>query len=92
MARKIEKKLRNAIASLSTGVYYEHFHTWYEALEQLLGEYGFTPQEDYPAIYNDEGRDSMGVVDPQTGEEVGYIWYSWYRMPSSRWEVICYVA
>lgn len=92
MARKIEKKLRNAIASLSTGVYYDEISGWYNRLSTLLGEYGFIPSDECPTVYNDGGHATMGIADPQTGEEVGYIWWSWYRMPSFRWEVICYVS
>jgi len=82
----ISKKIRKSVANLSSGnYYYGEFYHFYDMLCQVLRDYGITNIDECPQIYSNEGRGAIGF-------EGGQVIYTYYRMPSFRWEVICYVA
>lgn len=80
-------ELREAIALLSTGVYYERPEDWYGKLVLILASFDCKP-EPMLEIHTAEGRSMIGF----TGEHAGSIFYTWYRMPSKRFEIVCYVT
>jgi len=86
---------KRALPKRST--YYENVAEWHNLLEGVLENYGYTTEEPCPAIHTDYGRGvATLVIDPamasHTPVRVSYIHYQWYRMPSLRWEVVCYPA
>jgi len=82
-------KLSEEIATLSsgTGPYYERIEDWYEALKIILQKHECFPNI-LPEIHTNEGR---GFVE-FTGTRNGQIYFTWYKMPSGRFEVICYLS
>ena len=104
MATQMTSKLRNDIASLSTGgvgTHYTHTGGFFTRLDRVLWDNGLrvTTQEqglpgmsclEYPIIHTPEGRGRIEVTT--TGGEMPLfdIVYTWYRMPSGNWEFICY--
>ena len=89
-------KMRNAIASLSTGgvgTYYTSPGQFFTRLEWTLREIGLQPESDmHPSIHTEEGRGRVAVTMLGAGMDAPLfdVVYTWYRMPSSNWEFICY--
>lgn len=77
--------LSHHIADLSTGPYYEKPEVWYEQLTLTLKRHDCEP-EGMPEIHTHSGQ---GYVK-YNGREEGQIFFTWHRMPSNRWEIICY--
>ncbi len=88
------QKTRNAIASLSTGgvnTYYPSTEEFFTRLEWVLRENGFAPEGlTHPLIHTSEGRGRLPVVMIGGDQPLFDIMYTWYRMPSGNWEMICY--
>jgi hypothetical protein len=79
--------LRKAIASLSTGDYYQRPEDWFREVVLILRSFD-CEVEPMLEINTAEGRSTIGF----TGEHIGSIFYTWYRMPSKRFEIVCYVT
>lgn len=77
--------LSHDIADLSTGPYYESPKAWYEQLKLTLIKHKCTVGP-MPDIHTHQGQDFIDY----TGREEGRIFFTWYQMPSSRWEMVCY--
>lgn len=86
---KSRDPLRNRIAKLSTGPYYDEFSHWWEAARDVLTEDGYYVMGDCPNIYVDAGR---GYLNFCRDDIDANIFYTWYKMPSGRYEVICYIT
>jgi len=91
---KMTTKLRNAIASLSTGgvgTYYPSTHMFFTRLECVLRDEGFEYEDlAYPTIHTDEGCGRIPVCMIGMDTPLFNIAFTWYRMPSGNWEIICY--
>lgn len=86
-----QSPVRNAVSSLSSGAYYERPRHWWEKLCDTLQKYGYDlNDDDFPVFYSEEGRGSVSIS--KEGEEAGRVIFTWYRMPSFNWEIICYLA
>ena len=87
--------LRQKIASLSsTNNYYATKGEVLRQVDAILEPSGMTTGDaDLP---NDEGRTTVPIVliegRQHLCEEVGTLCYSWYRMPSGRYEATLYIA
>ena len=91
MTSKQEKQLRDKIASMSSGCLYEEIYHWYSWLVDVLIQFGITSVDDYPQIHNDEGRQVTNFTDPNT--QMSYcVFWTYFRMQSGRWEIICYLT
>lgn len=93
MATKMTRKLRNEIASLSTGgvgTYYTSPGVFFTRLEWVLREGGFEPVGDPPTIHTNEGRYTTPVAPVGMIAPLFDVVTTWYRMPSGNWEMICY--
>jgi hypothetical protein len=90
MTNKDIRKLREKVASLSSGRYYDQIAHWFDLLDQVVqdvsdGELGMGDR--YPSVFNSEG-----YMMTQIGDSDLYVWWSYYRMPSNRWEIVCYLT
>lgn len=84
-----DKKLREKVAALSSGRYYPTLWAWQLDLIQVLTDFGFTLDNSAPfQVYNDEGKGTLRVA----GEEETRVFFTWYRMPSFNWEIVCYLT
>jgi len=84
--------VRLTVANLSTGnrpnQYYDEISHWWDAVVKVLEDAGIPPiPADCPAIYNDEGRWNVPLENTNST-----LVFTWYRMPSFRWEIICYLT
>jgi len=90
------KTLREKIAGLSSGRYYDSIYQWFDLMDQVVqsvcdGYHGVGC--DCPQVYNDEGRGSLiPIVYNITGDPDLFVFWTYYRMPSGRWEIICYLT
>lgn len=93
MRVKVSTKTRNSIASLSSGVYYQHPSHWWGRLVAILENEGLKPSFDMPVFYSEDGHATMGL-ETLSGEGVDntVLWFSWHRMTSYNWEVVCYLS
>lgn len=85
--------LRSAVANISSGRYYKSISEWFCLISNTLEKHGCVLSEfDYecPQVYNDEGQSKITFTDNRG--QVCYIHWTWYRMPSFNWEIICYVC
>ena len=87
---KIAKKIREAVAGLSTqgrGSYYRTPYQWYEKVATVLQENGLTLQSECPQFFNEQGRSALHIegVDSQ-------VWFTYFRMASGNWEIIGYLT
>lgn len=94
MTSKELKILREKIAGLSSGVYYDSIFRFFSTLDGLLlSNYcHLTCGSDYPQVYNDSGRLNVDFTKGFCGEESYRVFVSYYRMPSGRWEIVCYLT
>jgi hypothetical protein len=90
------RKLRNAIASLSTGSgpYYSQFSHYWERLVNVCREYGYVPSiEGVPEVLGPPVETSVTILpefhNPSTGE-VFNVCINDYRMPSFQHEIVGY--
>lgn len=83
--------LRNAVAKLSSGQYYDEISHWFFAVRSIIRSHNFACDSDCPKVYNNEGYSHLQFFNPKTGEEYRICW-TWYRMSSFKWEIICYVT
>lgn len=92
-ATKISKQCRNDFAGCSTGsVYYETKGHATSTFEEVLKRYDLCLSGTAYVDYNGPvGRASHPVCD-DCGNEVGCAVFSWYRMPSGRYEFVGYLA
>jgi len=97
MPAKLTRKMREAISSCSTGGVGTHYPSpsrFFSKLEWVLREGGFEYFDlEYPTIHTNEGRGLLGVVilgDAQVADPLFDVVFTWYRMPSGNWEMICY--
>jgi len=87
--------LREKIASLSsTNNYYATKGEVLRQADAILEPLGMTTGDaDLP---NDEGRTTVPILKVEgqqlLSEEVASLCYSWYRMPSGRYEATLYIA
>lgn len=80
--------VRNAVCATSTGEYYDEVSHWWDAVCCALQVHGFEPVSGAPpTIYNNEGRGRMALQNTDTE-----LAYTWYRMPSFRWEIVCHLT
>jgi hypothetical protein len=90
---KIGRPMRKAVASTSTGEYYHSVASWFSLLEIVLGRFGYiTQDENFPQVHTNEGYAILNIHPEDNPNEVAHVWWSWYRMPSGNWEVVCYVT
>ena len=90
LTRREEKTLREKIASLSSGSYYDEISHWFDLLDQVVQNYSdglLSLGRDCPQVYNDSGSSMLRIGDSEL-----FIWWSWYKMPSGRWEIVCYLT
>lgn len=89
MTKSEEKQLRDSIASLSSGRYYDEVYHWYSWLCDILRNFGITSVDDCPQIFNNEGRQVTRFMD---GDVQKSVFWTYYRMQSGRWEIVCYLT
>lgn len=78
--------LANDVCSLSSSKdYYYNLNAWYEALKATLAKHGCEP-EPMPPVHTHKGKAFIDF----SGRFEGSVFFTWYRMPSSNWEVVCY--
>lgn len=58
---------------------------WYEMLVEILKNHHCTAGP-LPEIHTDKGR---GFVE-FTGRENGQVYFTWHKMPSGKYEIVCY--
>jgi hypothetical protein len=92
---KSKHPVRDKVASLSTtNNYYNFKGDFIRAIDDVLEEFGWTTGD--CDLYGDNGRQTVNVVlKDERGnlvEEVGQVILSWYRMPSGRYEMTCYLS
>lgn len=88
LTRHEEKDLRNQIANLSSGRYYDQIFHWFDLVVKTAARFGLIiDEQDCPQVYNDSGSSMIRIGDSEL-----FIWWSWYKMPSGRWEIICYLT
>ena len=86
-----QTKFREEVARLSTGHYYKSVHQWYARLCECLHRHNCKVISECPQVYNQEGRAVIRFQN-EDGTETEQVFWTWYRMPSSNWEIICYVT
>jgi len=93
MAIKRNHPARNQICDLPT--YHPNKGALIQAVDAVLNEHGW--RLDYTqtmSLYGDSGGGEYTIlpnVDEPT-EEIGCIMLYWYRMPSGRYELTCYIT
>ena len=88
---------RLAVANLSTGnqpnQYYDEVSHWWERLLAALLEHNLEPVcIDCPQVYNGEGAAHVTLQTIGGIEVDSRLRWTWYRMPSGRWEIISYLT
>lgn len=80
---------REPLADLtSSNSFYEHKSDFVPLADRILDQYGWTLGSfDMPG---DTGR-TRAPIEDANGQEMGEFFVSWYRMPSGRYEITCYV-
>lgn len=94
----LSRKTRNQIADLSTsGIdgYYTSPAKFFGKLDWTLRQSteGLQMADDYPQTHIDEGRGRIAVS--KIGMEAHPLFdvtYTWHKMPSGNWEIICYAS
>ena len=88
-----DKKVREAFSSCSSGaVYYETKGCAISAFDASLEDYWYhIDLADCMDWHYDEGRKVVRILD-YSDDCVGHAVFSWYRMPSGRWEIIGYIT
>jgi len=100
---KISKRFRERIASLSTGnsnptfaggraPHYDEVSHWFRCLCRVLTVGGYEPLSGVPSVFNREGRDIVRFASVTDPSQEGRVWWTYYRMESGRWEIICYIG
>ena len=85
------RKIRNLVADCSTGEYYAQIYDWYAKIRESLEAENWTVSDECPQVYSSgDGHSLLNVVDSSGRER--HVWFSWYRMPSFNWEIICYLT
>lgn len=96
MPIKARHPVREEFAACSTSNrYYDTKGDAIDTFDIALQEYGYRLDDvDIVDMSGDEGRVHWAVcIDSlDYGEVVGQAVFSWYRVPSGRWEVIGYLA
>jgi len=93
---KLSTKARNAIASLSTGgmgTYYPSPAAFFIRLAWVLRDNGFVAtqmEEDTPLIHTNDGRGRVEVTPLGIDTPLFDVVYTWHRMESGNWEMVCY--
>ena len=82
----VKHPARNRVCSLPTYMLYK-FET-IDAVNNILNEYGWELQSH---MSNDD-RVNWPIVIKDTNQEVGRCIFSWYRMPSGRYESTTYLS
>lgn len=77
--------LSSDIAKLGEKFYFDKVQSWYKQLCLILTEHKCEAGP-LPDIHSDSGR---GFVE-FTGKHEGQVFFTWHKMPSGRYEVICY--
>ena len=80
--------IREQVSQCSTGVYYPQYKDYFAKVVDILDFYGLDVE--VPIIYNENGRGFVNVEN--NGTVIGGLVYTWYRMPSSNWEMIGYLV
>jgi hypothetical protein len=57
-----------------------------EAMPDIHCQDGYSTIPLWKGVFDADGH----AVDPP--EQVGQVWFSWHRMQSGNWEIICYIA
>jgi len=86
----LNRAFREEAAGLSSGKYYDEIHEWYSVLLMVLNKYGFDTNQECPQVYNCQGR-SVVYFEDDNGK-CHQIFWTYYRMQSFRWEIVCYVC
>ncbi len=93
---KLTTQLKSDIATLSTGgpgTYYTSPEVFFTRLEWVLREGGFEFEDlRYPDIHTSEGRGLLPVVLQGMHAPLFDVVFTWYKMPSGNWEMVCYPA
>ena len=89
MTNKEIKILREKIAGLSSGVYYDSIFQFFATLDGVLLANNCVMDPEYPQVYNDEGRN---ILKFNVGDQEFQVFWTYYRMQSGRWEIICYMT
>lgn len=77
--------LSHELASIGVNFYFDEMADWYRELQWVLSKHECRPGP-MPEIHCDKGN----AFIEYEGKENGQIYFSWYKMPSGRWEVVCY--
>ena len=89
-------RMREWFAGLSTGSgkYYETIYEWWDIARGILRAYGLDWAYDWcPQVFTDEGRGLLALSLIDGGEELNtQVFWTWHRMDSGRWEIICYLT
>jgi len=84
-------RVREEVAGLSTGTYYTQFSHWVGALGAVLDKHRLQLSMGVETPYNEDGSGMREIISPSE-EVVGFLWFSYHRMQSGNWEIICYIA
>lgn len=90
MTNKEIRILREKIAGLSSGRYYDQIADWFDLLDQVVQSVSDGELEmgdSYPSVFN-----SDGTMMTQIGDSNFFVYWSYHRMQSGRWEIICYLT
>lgn len=77
--------LSEKIASLGQNQYYDEIVDWYRELVHILSK-NECHTEPLPDIHSDKGKGFIAF----TGKEEGQVFFTWYKMPPGRFEIVCY--
>jgi hypothetical protein len=77
--------LSHEIAKVGVNFYFEEMADWYREIEYILSKHNCKP-EPMPEIHTDKGSAFVEF----NGKYEGQIYFTWYKMPTGRWEVVSY--
>jgi hypothetical protein len=85
-------RISGVVCQFSTGSeapYYERVEHWFHSLSGGLKVINVIMMSVCPIFTQNEG---CGHLIINTGREEEYIHYSYYKMPSGKWEIVCYLT
>ena len=92
-ANALARQLHHEVCTIET--YWDKPSGAIKHLNEILGNYGlqiaeFISWDDYQETY----RRNFELNAVESGERVDNTWlcFSWYRMPSGRYEITCYLS
>jgi len=82
-------RISDIISRFSTGTYYNRVEEWFYPLQFNLKQVGVTIMSECPQFPQNEG-DGRLIIN--NGKEEMYIYFTFYKMESGRWEIINYLT